>query len=48
VVLVGIVFILRGMELGIKFISPPKQKLEIRENTNKACVSLKIAKYGLR
>jgi len=45
VVLVGIVFILRGMELGIKFISPPKQKLEIRENANKACVSLKIAKY---
>lgn len=37
VVLVGIIFILRGMELGIKFISPPRQKLEIRDNA-KACV----------
>lgn len=36
VVLVGILFILRGLELGIKFISPPKEKLEIR-NDAKSC-----------
>lgn len=31
VVIVGILFILRGMELGIKFISPPAKKLEIHK-----------------
>jgi sulfite exporter TauE/SafE len=41
VVLVGIIFILRGLELGIKFISPPKEKLEIRQ---KAHVSPSVSK----
>lgn len=40
VVLVGVLFILRGLELGIKFISPPKEKLEIR-NDAKSCVYIK-------
>ncbi len=31
VVIVGLLFILRGMELGIMYISPPAQKLEINE-----------------
>ncbi len=41
VVLVGIIFILRGLELGIKFISPPKEKLKIR---TKAHVSPSVSK----
>ena len=31
VVIVGLLFILRGLELGIKFISPPPEKLEIHK-----------------
>jgi len=31
VVIVGLLFILRGLELGIKFISPPAKKLEIHQ-----------------
>jgi len=34
VVIVGALFILRGLELGIKFISPPAKKLEIHKNMN--------------
>lgn len=32
VVIVGVLFILRGMELGIKFVSPPAKKLEIHKS----------------
>jgi hypothetical protein len=31
VIIIGTLFILRGMELGIKFISPPAKKLEIHQ-----------------
>jgi sulfite exporter TauE/SafE len=34
VVIVGALFILRGLELGIKFISPPAKKLEIHKGMN--------------
>ena len=30
VVLVGVFFVLRGLGLGIKFLSPPKQKIEMK------------------
>jgi sulfite exporter TauE/SafE len=32
VVVVGLIFILRGLELGIKFISPPAKKLQINQS----------------
>lgn len=39
VVLVGIVFILRGLGLGIKFLSPPNTKLNVNaKKMSKACV----------
>ena len=31
VVIVGLLFVLRGLELGIKFISPPPDKLELHD-----------------
>jgi len=31
VVIIGLLFILRGLELGIKYISPPPQKLKVKE-----------------
>lgn len=34
VVIVGLLFILRGMELGIKFISPPAEKIELKNSIN--------------
>ncbi len=40
VVLVGILFILRGLALGIPFISPPNTKLQIDKNL-KSCVPVK-------
>jgi len=41
VVIIGLLFILRGMGLGIPFISPPDSKLEIK-NSPSACASLTL------
>jgi sulfite exporter TauE/SafE len=46
VVLVGIVFILRGLGLGIKFISPPSNKLDVnRMKDSKMCVDREKVAY---
>ena len=34
VVIVGLLFVLRGMELGIKFISPAANKIELKNHVN--------------
>jgi len=46
VVIIGILFILRGLELGIKYISPPPQKLQVKEKSEPAKVNWEMHKCG--
>ena len=46
VVVIGIIFILRGLSLGIPFLSPPEKKLDIEMHLNKTEQTTKEAVHG--
>jgi len=46
VLIIGLLFILRGLELGIKYLSPPPHKLQVKEKSEPAKVKWEIHKCG--